>query len=212
MSTPKEDHTLRAELPAEQFGVLAGWIEEARATGQPNPDAICLATVDADGAPRARMVLCRSLDIAAGWIGFYTNRHSAKGQELGADARATAVFHWELPAARQAIVSGHVEVAPDEDSDAYWATRPRLSQLSAWASEQSRPIASRAVLMSQLARTAQRFGTEDRDGPVPRPSHWGGYRIVAERVELWVGSAGRIHDRALYLRGAQGWASMRLQP
>jgi len=207
-----DDHSLRGELPAEPFGVLARWLDEVRAGGLANPDAMCLATVDPDGAPRARMVLCRSLDVGAGWIGFYTNRRSVKAHEIAGNPQASAVFHWEEPAARQVIVSGRVELAPDDDSDAYWATRPRLSQLSAWASEQSRPIASRAALMMQLTKMTQRFGESDADGPVPRPSHWGGYRIVASRVELWVGSAGRIHDRALYLRSGHGWTSMRLQP
>jgi pyridoxamine 5'-phosphate oxidase len=212
MTTNQEDHSLRAELPTEPFGVLARWLEEVRVSGVPNPDAMCLATVTADGAPRARMVLCRSLDIAAGWIGFYTNRHSAKAHEIAGNAQATGVFHWETPFQRQAIVSGRVELAPDDDSDAYWATRPRLSQLSAWASEQSRPVASRAMLMAQLTTMTRRFGETEADGPIPRPSHWGGYRIVASRVELWVGSAGRLHDRAVYVRSGHGWTSMRLQP
>jgi pyridoxamine 5'-phosphate oxidase len=158
------------------------------------------------------MVLCRAIDGAAGALTFYTNRESNKGRDLELRAAASAVFYWDR-ASRQAIVSGRVEHASEADSDAYWATRPRLSQLSAWASEQSRPIASRAALLASLGEVADRFGGLDSGPSIPRPPHWGGYRIVAARVELWVGSEGRMHDRAEYTRlGTGGWRVVRLQP
>lgn len=208
---PGEDLSLRGDLPHEPFSLLAQWLEEARQSGYVNPDAICLSTVDVHGGPRARMVLCRGLDRSAGTLTFYTNRESAKGHDLAHRPEATAVFYWDQ-AGRQAIVSGVVEYAPDADSDAYWAGRPRLSQLSAWASQQSRPIASRGALLARLAAVADRFGGEDADTPVPRPPHWGGYRILARRVELWIGSAGRFHDRAEWTRVDAGWNVVRLQP
>jgi pyridoxamine 5'-phosphate oxidase len=208
---PGEDLSLRGALPAEPFSMLSQWLEDARQGGYVNPDAICVSTVDAHGSPRARMVLCRALDRTAGTLTFYTNRESAKGRDLAHRPEATAVFYWDQ-AGRQAIVSGSVEHAPDADSDVYWAARPRLSQLSAWASQQSQPISSRAALLARLAAVAERFGGEDANTPVPRPPHWGGYRIVARRVELWVGSPGRFHDRALWTRTEHGWSVMRLQP
>jgi pyridoxamine 5'-phosphate oxidase len=212
MAAVHEDRSLRGDLPGEPFALLARWLEEARTLGYVNPDAICLATVDAAGTPRARMVLCRGVDPAAGALTFYTNRESNKGRDLAHRAEATAVFYWDW-AARQAIVAGRVEWASDADSDAYWATRPRLSQLSAWASAQSRPIASRDALLAALAAMGTRFGERDDGSPVPRPPHWGGYRVIASRVELWVGSEGRMHDRALWTRAADGsWSVARLQP
>jgi pyridoxamine 5'-phosphate oxidase len=208
-----EDASLRGDLPTEPFTLLVHWLDEARRSGDyVNPDAIALSTVAADGTPRARMVLCRGIDPDAGTLSFYTNRESQKGHDLARHAHAAAVFYWDR-AARQAIVSGRVEHTPVADSDAYWATRPRLSQLSAWASHQSQPIASRAMLMQALDAVAARFGGRETGQDVPRPPHWGGYRIVADRVELWVGSEGRMHDRGEFtrLRGG-GWRVQRLQP
>ena len=211
MTRPLHESLLPATLPAEPFALIALWIEDGRRSGAyVNPDAICLATVGVDGTPHARMVLCRGLDVASGALAFYTNRESLKGRDLDHCAEASAVFYWDHDA-RQAIVTGGVEHLSDADSNAYWATRPRLSQLAAWASEQSAPIESRAVLLERLAATTARFGAES-DAPVPRPPHWGGYRIVARRVELWSGSEGRMHDRAQWTRSARGWRVTRLQP
>ncbi|NJN52550.1 MAG: pyridoxal 5'-phosphate synthase [Gammaproteobacteria bacterium] len=157
------------------------------------------------------MVLCRGVDAERGRLTFYTNRRSAKGQDLTRTARATAVFYWDK-AARQAIVSGAVEITADAQSDAYWATRPRLSQVAARASEQSAPIASRRDLLARIDAEARRHGGYEGTAAIPRPAHWGGYDIVADRVELWVGSTGRAHDRAVWVRRGQVWSSERLQP
>lgn len=210
MTRPIHESLLPGELPREPFALLAEWLDHGRGAGYLNPDAICLATVGADGAPHARMVLCRGLDVARGRLEFYTNRESRKGHDLAHRAEASAVFYWDRDA-RQAIVSGPVEQISDAESDAYWATRPRLSQLAAWASEQSQPIESRAALLARLAAATERFGAES-DRAVPRPPHWGGYRIVAARVELWSGTEGRMHDRAVWTRAGRAWRATRLQP
>ena len=211
MTRPLHESLLPVALPAEPFALLAQWIEDGRRSGAyVNPDAICLATAGADGEPHARMVLCRGLDLARGTLAFYTNRRSTKGRDLADRAAASAVFYWDHDA-RQAVVTGRVEQVSEAESDAYWTARPRLSQLAAWASAQSEPIASRAALLAQLDDASARFGAEN-DRPVPRPGHWGGYLIVARRVELWSGSEGRMHDRAQWTRSAHGWSATRLQP
>lgn len=174
-----------------------------------------LATVAPDGRPSARMVLCRGFDARAGWLVFYTDRESAKSRALDLNPRAALVFHWDA-FERQARIEGPVTRAPDADSDAYWKSRPPDARIAAAASEQSRPIASRAAFLAKLEETAKRFG-----GDAPRPERWGGYRVWAERVELWVGQPARAHDRGLWTRsltrtdaGFSGgpWHSTRLQP
>ena len=169
---------------------------------------MALATVAGDGRPSLRLVLCRGIDCGSGSVVFYTNRRSRKGEELAANPFAAATFHWD-PLARQARLEGVVEPLPESESDAYFATRPRLSQLAAWASEQSRPLASREALMQRLRETEVRFGSDE---VVPRPPHWGGYRLTADCVELWVGSTGRAHDRAQWRRVGDAWTTSRLQP
>jgi pyridoxamine 5'-phosphate oxidase len=203
------DPSLADPLSASPFVVLARWLDEARrARATPNPDAIALATADADGRPALRMVLCRGFDAGGGSIVWYTNRRSRKGRELAARPWASAAFFWDAPQ-RQARLEGPVAPATDAESDAYFASRPRNAQISAWASDQSEPIASRAALLAKLHATETRFAGTD---PIPRPPHWGGYRLRAERVELWVGSAGRAHDRVSWERTPLGWAATRLQP
>ena len=210
-----QDASLADPLPSEPLALLARWFEDARRdSGQQNPDAMTLATVDAKGTPQARVVLCRGYDAAAGVLTFYTNRRSAKGRDLASRAEATAVFYWDA-SSRQARITGPVEFAPDAVSDAYFARRPRLSQLAAWASQQSEPLDSRAALLASLEATAERFGGVDADVPVPRPPHWGGYGLRARRIECWVGAAGRAHDRARWERDPTtpgGWSVCRLQP
>jgi pyridoxamine 5'-phosphate oxidase len=173
-----------------------------------------LATVDAQGRPTARMVICRGLDVRAGWIVFYTDRESAKGRALDVHPHAALVFHWDAHE-RQVRIEGPVTLSSDSDSDAYWNARPREARAAASASHQSRPIESRAAF---LARVAEEAG---RGGDIPRPKRWGGYRVWAERVELWVGQPARAHDRALWSRaltptddGFSGgvWRATRLQP
>ena len=184
---------------------LASWLEDAQAAALTQPDAMTLATASADGVPSARMVLLRGLD-DRGAV-FYTNAASRKGRELLENPRAALVFHWE-PLGRQVRLEGHVERVDDEESDAYFASRPLPSRLGAWASDQSRPIESREALMASYAEAAARFG----DGPVPRPPHWYGFRVVPDAVEFWEHGAHRLHDRIRYTRAGAGWIAERLAP
>ena len=184
---------------------LASWLEDAQAAALTQPDAMTLATASADGVPSARMVLLRGLD-DRGAV-FYTNAASRKGRELLENPRAALVFHWEQ-LGRQVRLEGHVERVDDEESDAYFASRPLPSRLGAWASDQSRPIKSREALMERYAETAARFG----DGPVPRPPHWYGFRVVPDAVEFWEHGAHRLHDRIRYTRAGAGWIAERLAP
>jgi pyridoxamine 5'-phosphate oxidase len=213
IQTP-QDKSLADPLPAEPFELLTRWLHEARQGGTMiNPDAMSVSTVDADGAPWARTVLCRGIDPQAGTLTFFTNRNSIKGQHLRRVPRASALFYWDA-LSRQVCAAGPVELASEAESDAYWASRPRLSQLAAWGSAQSEPVPSRTALLAQVHAVAERFGGIDGDGPVPRPPHWGGYRIVVLEMELWVGALGRIHDRVRWRRSAAGgaWTRQRLQP
>jgi pyridoxamine 5'-phosphate oxidase len=179
-----------------------------------NAHAMTLATVEPDGRPSARMVICRGLDIRAGWLVFYTDRESTKGRALEINPRAALVFNWDAHE-RQARIEGPVTLAPDADSDAYWSSRPPDARAAAAASNQSRPLTSRAEFLARI-EAEKRAG-----GDIPRPKRWGGYRVWAERVELWVGQPARAHDRALWTRGLTpaddgfsggAWRSTRLQP
>ena len=201
-------------LPADPLPLVARWIEEA-GTVVKSATAMALATVDADGRPTARMVICRGYDAVEGWFVFYTDRESAKGQALAKNPRAALVFHWDV-FERQIRVEGPVTDAPEADSDRYWNTRPLDARIAAVASDQSRPIASRAAFLDKIEAAKRTHGTE-----VPRPPRWGGYRVWAERVELWVGQPGRAHDRAVWTRALQSteagftggsWRGTRLQP
>lgn len=223
--------TLPEPLPAEPFALFRAWFDEAHALkAQPNPNCMTLATVDPDGRPSARIVLCKGIDAAAGWIVFFTNRASRKGDALAAHPRAAAVFHWDH-LDRQVRLEGPIVHSPDAESDAYFNSRHPASRIGAWASDQSRPIASRAELFAKVEATIRRFDVDlaaliDPDAPdpkIPRPPHWGGYRLWAQSVELWTGSDVRIHDRALWQRtltpNADGssftatpWTATRLQP
>jgi pyridoxamine 5'-phosphate oxidase len=215
VAAPDPLEALRARLDAvgldegdidpDPLAEVARWVAFARATGVHDPDAMTLATVDAAGRPAARAVLLRGLD-ARGFV-LYTNRTSDKGRALDATGQAALHFLWtELR--RQVRVEGRVERVADEESDAYFARRPRPSQLGAWASAQSSVIASRQALDAAFAEVEQRFAGQ----PVPRPPHWGGYRVVPDRVELWQGREARLHDRLRYERSAGGWSVSRLAP
>ena len=173
------------------------WLDEATAAGLEEPSAMTLATATPDGVVSARMVLLRGLD-DEGFV-FYTNRHSAKGRDLAANPRAAAVMHWQ-PLGRQVRATGPVVETDDATSDAYFASRPRGSQLSAWASPQSDVIADRAVLTDAIAELERRF-----PDAVPRPPWWGGYRIVPEVVELWTHRDNRLHDRQRFTRVGDAW-------
>ena len=169
----------------------------------PENDAVTLATAGADGAPNARVVLVKGAR-ETGFV-WYTNRRSTKGRELAANPRAALVFHWDPRSVR---VSGGVQAVTDAESDAYWATRPRGSQLGAWASEQSSAIDDRSVLERRLAEVTARYDGVD----VPRPPHWGGYRLVPTSIEFWHHRDDRLHDRIRYRREGDAWARERLSP
>jgi pyridoxamine 5'-phosphate oxidase len=205
-------------LPAEPLLVASEWLAEAwRRRLQPNPNAMTLATATLEGVPAARIVLCKDVVGVPGYVLFFTNFQSRKGLELSSNPRAAAVLHWDHMH-RQVRIEGLVETAPAADSDAYFASRARQSRIGAWASAQSRPVASREALLAQVRDAAERFAT----GEVPRPSFWGGYRLWADAVELWVEGEARIHDRARWVRtlnrAADGamrpgpWSVTRLQP
>jgi pyridoxamine 5'-phosphate oxidase len=181
------------------------WYEHAEATGIHLPNAIALATAAADGRPSIRHVLLRGFD-DRGFV-FYTNRESRKGRELADNSRAAFSVYWrELD--RQVNVVGDVEVVSDEESDAYFATRPREARLGAWASRQSSELASREELLERFASFDARYPEED----VPRPPFWGGYRLVPLAVEFWQGRQHRLHDRFRYDREGDGWRIRRLAP
>jgi pyridoxamine 5'-phosphate oxidase len=203
-------------LPADPFPIAIAWLNEAFAARQQvDPHAIALATVDEEGRPEVRFVLCKALESASGSLVFYTNKQSPKGRALRANAHAAAVF-WFSPQQRQLRISGRVAHVSDAEADAYFATRPLDSRIGAWASAQSEPIPSRAALESNYERLAARFSATSGDEtiPIPRPPHWGGYRIHANQVELWRSRPGRLHDRALWTRDLPHgvWRAQRLQP
>jgi pyridoxamine 5'-phosphate oxidase len=221
---------LSEPLPAEPLQQAHDWLAEAwRRRPQGNPNAMTLATCTADGLPSARIVLCKDIVPRPGYVVFYTNYHSRKGRELDANPRAAAVLHWD-DLRRQVRIEGIVDNAPAADSDAYFASRALESRIGAWASAQSEPVASREQLLAAVADAARRFGIAASDAAVagggqalvPRPPHWGGYRLWAESVELWVEGAARIHDRARWsrelVRESSGriltgpWSVTRLQP
>jgi len=181
---------------------LAHWFADVAPLDEPN--AMVLATASPDGVPSARTVLLKAFD-ARGLV-FFTNRSSRKGQELAANPLASAVLPWhELQ--RQVIAAGRVAELPAEESDTYFASRPRPAQLGAWASRQSSLVASREELEAHLAQAEERF-----PGAVPRPPFWGGYRLEPDTVEFWQGRAGRLHDRLRYRRTGSDWVVERLQP
>lgn len=188
----------------DPFTRLRTWLEEARAVVG-DPHVMTLATATPEGKPSARVVLLRDLDGRG--LTFFTNRTSRKGDELRANPRAAIVLHWwEL--GRQVRVEGSVEEISLEESAAYWATRPRGSQIAAWASPQSRPLTDRAALDARVTETEERF---DGQG-VPLPPFWGGYRLIPESIELWTHRDDRLHDRVRYTREDGGWRSERLAP
>jgi pyridoxamine 5'-phosphate oxidase len=211
-------------LPLGPFALFTDWYNTAhRDKVQPNPNAMVLATVDAHGIPNARVVLCKHLVTDPGYIVFFTNYLSHKGQQLTTHPRATVVFHWDR-LGRQARMTGRVIKSPSAESDAYFDVRPLRNRIGAWASHQSQPLASRAQLAQQVGAVEQRFGVSsgDAEGNIPRPPHWGGFRLWPESVELWIDGPGRVHDRAVWTRkltvsdeftfNCSAWTSTRLNP
>jgi pyridoxamine 5'-phosphate oxidase len=175
--------------------LLQTWLDDAWRAGLADANAMVVGTVDAQGRPVTRSVLCKSVDPTG--ITFYTNYDSAKGEHLAANAYASATFPW-YQLGRQVHVRGPVTKVSAEDTAEYWSKRPRGSQLGAWASQQSRPIASRAALLDQLAAVTERFADLDA---VPVPPNWGGYRIAPEVVEFWQGRENRVHNRIRVVGG-----------
>ncbi len=192
-------------MSEDPIHLFSRWLAEAETSELNDPNAVAVATVDADGQPSVRMVLLKEHG-PEGFV-FYTNRESRKGQALAANPRAALLFHWKS-LRRQVRVEGPVEWVDDEASDAYFATRPRDSQIGAWASEQSRPMSSRAEFLGRIARYAAKFGL----GKVPRPPHWGGYRVIPQRIEFWVDRKNRLHERTIYLRDGDGWRTEVIYP
>jgi pyridoxamine 5'-phosphate oxidase len=186
--------------------VFREWFDAARAGGLELPEAMALATVDAEGRPSARTVLLKSAD-ERGFV-FFTNYESRKGRELAENPRAALVFHWAQEPRRQVLVTGTVERISEAESDAYYATRPVGSRLAAWASRQSRPISGREELERAYAEVEQAHGEDP-----PRPPFWGGYLLVPETIEFWESRPNRLHERLRYTRGSKGeWEAGQLAP
>ena len=195
-----------ADLAPTWLDQFERWLHDALECELPEVNAMVLATAGADGAPSARTVLCKGDDPRG--FHLYTNHGSRKGRDMAANPRASLVFPW-LALGRQVVVAGAVERLSDATSDAYFASRPRGSRLGALASPQSSVLGSRDELERAYAELAERY-PEGAD--VPRPEHWGGLRVVAQSVEFWQGRPGRMHDRLVYQRRGEGWATERLAP
>lgn len=211
MSIPdlRKEYTLRGlherDLLSDPFAQFARWFSEAASIGLIEPNAMTLATVRSDGQPSARMVLMKEFDQRG--FTFYTNYESDKGADLAANPAVALSFYWpELE--RQVRIEGVAERVSAEEADAYYASRPLGSRLAAWASPQSRVIAGRAELEARIAEVTTRFPTED----VPRPAHWGGYRVRPIRIEFWQGRQNRLHDRMRFRREDETWVIERLAP
>lgn len=219
-------------LPDDPMHWADAWLKEATAAAiRRNPNAMAIVSAAGNGQPSARMVLCKDFVPEPGYLVFYTNYRSKKAVEFSANPRASALFHWDA-IGRQVRIEGLVVRSPDEESDAYFASRDWGSQLGAWGSDQSEPIESKNALVEQIRQRAKALGlslgegtTERVDAAVPtirRPSHWGGMRLWATAVELWIEGGDRIHDRGRWTRDivrtsehgftVTPWAGMRLQP
>ncbi|MBL8666587.1 MAG: pyridoxamine 5'-phosphate oxidase [Rhodospirillales bacterium] len=189
----------------DPLALFSTWLAEAERGEINDPNAMTLATVDADGTPSARMVLLKGLD-DHGFV-FYTNLGSRKARELAQRPRAALCFHWKS-LRRQVRVQGTVERVSDTEADTYFATRPRISQIGAWASKQSQPLAGRFELEGRVARYTARFAL----GAVPRPAHWSGFRVIPQVIEFWEDRPFRLHMRMLFTRREGGWETGELYP
>jgi pyridoxamine 5'-phosphate oxidase len=192
-------------LGPDPFAIFLAWYDEAVKSGAPLPDSMALATADAGGRPSVRVVLYKG--ITGGGVRFFTNYESRKGRDLRDNARGALAFYWAT-LHRQVRMEGAVSRLATEESDEYFATRPRESQIGAWASPQSEPLASYAELDERVRAIEARFSGR----AVERPPFWGGYRLVPERFEFWIGREHRLHDRFAYDRDGTGWLAMRLAP
>jgi len=194
-----------ADLAPDPFTQFAEWYEWAGVVGVYDPAAMVLSTADTEGRPSARHVLLRGFD--DGGFVFYTNYHSRKGRELAVNPNAALTFPW-TKFGRQVVITGAASPVSSEESDAYFATRPRGSQLGAWASQQSEPLPDRDSLDRSYAEQEARWDGREVD----RPPHWGGYRLVPNAVEFWYGRLNRLHDRLRYVREGRTWRIVRLNP
>ena len=196
----------REHIANDPLQTIRDWMEQARAAGVSEPNAMALATCDRDGAPHCRIVLCKQID--ARGISFFTNYGSDKGTQLAVNPRAAATFWWGLPRNRQVRIEGSVMRVPEAESDAYFASRPRQAQLASAASPQSRALMSRGQLEGIVRELAESVG----EGAVQRPPHWGGYVIAPESIEFWQGRDARLHDRLRFVRSDAAWHVERLAP
>jgi pyridoxamine 5'-phosphate oxidase len=199
--------SLFIETPHDPIAAFDGWLQEAGASEPNDPNAMSLATVDADGMPNARMVLLKGHD-ARGFV-FYTNFKSQKGSELADNAKAALCFHWKS-LHRQVRVQGPISTVSDAEADAYFNSRGRQSRIGAWASQQSRPLADRAELEAAFAKVEAQYPGDD----IPRPPHWSGRRITPLRIEFWQDGDHRLHDRLVFKRASAdaAWETERLYP
>ncbi|MBL0370812.1 pyridoxamine 5'-phosphate oxidase [Rhizobium sp. KVB221] len=189
----------------QPFSLFGTWLEDATASEPNDPNALALATVDADGMPNVRMVLLKGFD-HDGFV-FYTNYESQKGLELLGQKKAAMVFHWKS-LRRQVRVRGDIELVSDAEADAYYESRPRGSRIGAWASKQSRPLESRFALEKAVAEYTMKFGI----GRIPRPAHWSGFRLKPVSIEFWHDRPFRLHDRIEFRRKGDGWEKVRMYP
>lgn len=192
-------------MSTDPFALFHDWYTEARTTEINDSNAMALATADSQGRPSVRMVLLKGYD-ERGFV-FYTNRESRKAGDLAANPHVALLFHWKS-LRRQIRIEGPIAFASDAESDAYFASRSRDSQLGAWASDQSRPLHSRATFEARFAEVQARFEGQ----PVPRPPHWGGYRVTPERIEFWLDREHRLHERRVFTRAGEGWQEGMLYP
>jgi pyridoxamine 5'-phosphate oxidase len=193
------------DAAADPVALFQSWMAEAEKTEINDPNAMALATADADGLPDVRMVLLKGFD-ARGFV-FYTNAESAKGREMAANPQAAVLFHWKS-LRRQVRARGAVEEVTEAESDAYFFSRPRDSRIGAWASRQSRPLESRFALEKAVAKYAAKYAI----GEVPRPAYWRGFRVKAQAWEFWADRPFRLHDRVVFRQEGEGWAKDRLYP
>jgi pyridoxamine 5'-phosphate oxidase len=198
---------IRSDRPADPLSLFSAWLAEAEASEPNDANAMALSTVGQDGMPSCRMVLLKGHD--AGGFVFYTNYESRKGRQLLETPKAALLFHWKS-LRRQVRVEGTVAPVSDEEADAYFASRPKQSQIGAWASQQSRPLKGRFELEKRVATFTAKYAVSQ----VPRPSYWSGFRLTPRLIEFWQDGAFRLHDRLVYSRSADGkaWSTERLYP